>query len=279
MKEIDPKNIEIDKAGNITVKNISGSDVIVNLGNSKEVKEFLESIRDQINELPAKVLLELVKAGYGLNTDFRTHDVQIEFESRKGDNILRPKFLKKMTLFKLKPQTDNSQGIPSFGKLEFVKVTGGMFGTSKINHGLCRLRVLIFNSGQLALKNWKVWLYFEQKEVSRVDDCYPKGLAGLGSIDNRTVFAYEENLAVLYKPLDNILIQKDSKSFECLCLPQFDAQEVTVRIHLLAEDFDFEDQFTFEIQKSYHEEENIKWVKDESQIQTTEEITDYITEE
>jgi|SRR5690554_6308653 len=279
MKEIDPKNIEIDKSGNITVKNISGSDVIVNLGNSKEVKEFLESITDQINELPNKVLLELVKAGYDLKKDFRSHDVQIFFESIKGDNIFRPKFLKKITNYKLKPREENSQIIPGFAKLEMVKVSGGIFGTSKINHGLCRLKVSIINSGHLALKNWKIWLYFDENEVRRVDDCYPKGIAAIGSLDNRTVFAYDEELAVLYKPTENILIQKDSKAFKCLCLPQFDAKEVTVKIHLLAEDFDFEDQFTFEIQKSYQEEENIKWVKDESQIQTTEEITDYITEE
>lgn len=279
MEKFDTKNIDIDKAGNITVKDISGSEITINLTNTKEVKDFLESIMDQINQLPNKVLLELVKAGYGLSSEKRSHDVQIVLRSRKNDNIFRPKFLKKTTHYKLKEKENSVNVIPNFARIESMKISGGLFGPTRINHGLCRINVSIINSGQIALENWKLWMYFDPKEVRKIDDCYPKGVAGWGVNDYRTVYVYEDDLSILYKPSEEILIQKDSKSFKCLCLPQFDVENVTVKVHLLAKDFDYEDEFTFEVQSSFHEEETIKFVNNASQIKKVEEIIDYITEE
>lgn len=275
---------KLDGDGNIVIQDVSGSDITIHLGNSEEVKELLDDISsklDSLNTMPQGVMTELLKAMINAQPKQKEFNVEVSVATGNDSNDLIPKFLKTKTEYKLKqsqPAVASANSIISSAQI--VKVHG-IFGSSKVNHAYCALHFIIRNCGERVLEDWKLEVAFDPDAVRVVADDFPSNPFQMASaMDYRTTFAYEDEKVILYKPLNNSsLIQRDSKSFKCFCIPKIGCDEVRIQWTLLARDFSLDGEEAFKVNPVYETESEIKWVDSEEFIRTEEKIEEYITEE
>ncbi|OFX25924.1 MAG: hypothetical protein A2033_13170 [Bacteroidetes bacterium GWA2_31_9] len=216
---------------------------------------------------------------YVNNIQFKEQfDIEIKITTQKGENILTPKFLKTITDYKLSPNPQKQ--IEYIVRMPDMKFSGGLFGSSKKNHGWCELLIIMKNTGSIVLEDWKFIIDFGNS-VHRIDDSSPKGInliLNKDLIKYTTTWAYEDEKKILYKPLNNSpLIQKDSKSFNCFCIPYFESSSITINWQLLARDFDREGEIVIPVSPLYKIEKQTKFVDDESKIRVETNISKYTT--
>lgn len=211
-------------------------------------------------------------------------DVTVNITSKNGDNIFRPKFQKNIKSYIMKtPVYDSlSSQLNLYNKINPTWLTaqplGGPLGLKKINHGWVKIKVGISNSGSVVLEDWKFWMEFDNN-VKTIDDDFTKDIfAYKEAVKYRTTWAYEEDNEVLYKPINNQpLIQKDSKGFTCYCIPNYDTNLIKIKWHLLARDFDREEEIEFKVEPEYVEKKESFFVDTEDEVRTEMQIEDYIT--
>lgn len=228
---------------------------------------------------------------YVNNLQFKEQfDVTVNAKSIDGTNAISPKFKKTITYFKQAPIEDeltkilNSQlyrsNIMMFPHLlPENMVTSPFFGPQKKNHAWCKINISICNTGNKVLEDWKLWLNFSSEEIKNIDDDFTSNIFLIKEAAKyRTTWAYDEELEILYKPLNNSpLIQKDCKVFECYCIPKYDIKKLNINWRLLARDYDKSGTIEFLVNPTYHIVENTEYVDDEDLVGEEIEISDYIT--
>jgi len=200
---------------------------------------------------------------------------KFDIDIRVSVNELNPKFKKSKVEYIYQPIkiSDFSVLMPSFLNLYFP------FHSGKTNHSWCSFEVYIINSGNRVLEDWKLWLEFSN-DVATIDGETQKIMGTrLYNKDTTTTWIYEEDKSILYKPINNApLIQKDSKSFKCLCLPETKSKEIKLHWQLLARDFDREGDIILKVNPEFVIENCTKTTSDTETVGIKEEIDWYIDE-
>ncbi|HPM47580.1 MAG TPA: hypothetical protein PL056_10975 [bacterium] len=268
------KDAEIEKY--VRIKDIEsakkgGFEII--LYSWEDIADLIEEHRDTFN-------------WYVNNLQFKEQfDIEVSFQTENDKNILTPKFQKTITTYTQKPELELQTSKPILGYATrslvhpITSLDNSIFGPKKKNHGWCTLKVRIFNSGNKVLEDWKFWLSFDEESVKDVDDDFTSNpFAYEVAAKYRTTWAYENEKQILYKPLNNApLIQKDSKVFECHCIPKFDSTSIKVGWQLLARDFDLEGVAEFEVVPEYEIARKRKYVDNSEEVREETEISDYVT--
>lgn len=277
-----PKDVEIEKYVRLkSIDSIKKGDFEILLYSWEDIADLIEENRDTFN-------------WYVNNLQFKEQfDTKVSFHTENENNVLIPKFLKTITNYIEKPKPEslerfalglsNNVCIPGAPKrnvqTELINAKSVIFGSQKKNHGLCKLRVTIFNSGSKVLEDWKFWLSFDEDSVEKVDDDFTKNVLFYEEhAKYRRTWAYEDEKQILFKPLNNSsLIQKDSKVFECYCKPRYDTTTIKVEWKLLARDFDDEGIEEFKVTPEYETEVRNIYVNNSEDVKEKTEISDYIT--
>ncbi|MER3374835.1 MAG: hypothetical protein RIM83_09405 [Allomuricauda sp.] len=191
-------------------------------------------------------------------------DTQIDFFGVDNELIVKPKFEKITTKYRVKKPIDakiEKSILPHHALLSQLEPIG-VFGVSnKINHSWCSFETLITNSGSTVLEDWKFYLYFDEN-VRKIDDDFTNDIFMYEKLSKyRTTFAYDEDNMILYSPLDDKpLIQKDSRQFKSYFIPKIGSKEVSIRWELLARDYNREGTVTFQIEPEYENSTKTAWV-------------------
>jgi hypothetical protein len=191
-------------------------------------------------------------------------DTQIDFFGVDNDLIVKPKFEKITTKYRVKKPIDaqiEKSIFPHSAFLSQIEPIGIFGGSNKINHSWCSFETLITNSGSTVLEDWKFYLYFDEN-VRKIDDDFTNDVFMYEKLSKyRTTYAYDEDNMILYSPLnDKPLIQKDSRQFKSYFIPKIGSKEVTIRWELLARDYNREGTVTFQVEPEYENSSKTAWV-------------------
>lgn len=206
-------------------------------------------------------------------------DVLVTANSKENDLILRPKFLKTIKSFELRPKAtataDKNLFLNPLVKMNLV-IPIGFNGSKKVNHAWCSVETTISNTGSKVLEDWKLWLDFGNT-VRKVDDDFTKDIFMYKQLSKyRTTWANEDN-QVLFKPIENgPLIQKDVRTFTSYCIPIIGTNEIAINWHLLARDFDREGEIKFEVKPDYEIKNEVVTIDNLYKVKTKEEISEFI---
>ena len=137
----DLENAKINNNGNITITDIQGSEININLGNSKELYEFMNSISDQLELLPKEIMKTLLEISFNLHKDHRLFSVHIDgIVKNNNSKTLTPKFLRTEKNYKLKTLDDKQSQIKVTNPMfSLINTTISPFGSSKITSGIANL--------------------------------------------------------------------------------------------------------------------------------------------
>jgi hypothetical protein len=203
-------------------------------------------------------------------------DVDVSIKTKIGDLALRPKFLRTIHDYKFSPGLEKTMKVPSMESLADLR-SMSLFGSNKTNYSWCELSIIVTNNGSKVIEDWRLWLDFSVG-VKRIDDDFTKDpFISTNLLKTRTTWSYKDEKKVLCVPLDNSpLIQKISKGFGCFCIPDFNVNDVTVKWHLLARDFDREGEVTFTIIPQYETARKTHFLDGPENTRTETVITEYI---
>ncbi|MBC8415010.1 MAG: hypothetical protein H8E11_01115 [Candidatus Cloacimonetes bacterium] len=206
-------------------------------------------------------------------------EIQIYFFGVDNKLIVKPKFEKIKTQFKIKEQIEtdlNRFNFPLQSIFAQIKPIS-IFGSNKVNHSWCSFETLITNTGSSVLEDWKFYLYFDEN-VRKIDDDFTYDIFLYEKVAKyRTTWAYEEDNMILYSPLnDKPLIQKDSRQFKSFFIPKVGRNKVTIRWKLLARDYNREGEVTFEVKPEYVKRHKTIWVDSKSEEKEEIEIVEFI---
>jgi hypothetical protein len=259
-----PKDVNIEKY--IRLKDIessSNNSFEIVLYSWQDIADLIEENRDTFN-------------WYVNEFQFKEQfDIEIEFHTKKDNNILSPKFLKTITEFKLETETDFDRYnfvMPSVMTMQPIP----FLGNNKVNRSWCKIHTNIKNTGSIVLEDWKLYLTFEN--VLKVDDDFTKDVFMYKTAEPyRTTWAYEKEKKIGCFPIDNSpLIQKDSRSFNGYCIPNVEATEIKIKWHLLARNFDREGEIVLAVYPDYKTKNKTEYVNSEELQKTVTVISEYL---
>jgi len=200
------------------------------------------------------------------NGSFREkYDVSVAFENGTSQTIIKPKFLKLITKYRyVNPNLELSRSISTISRqFQMMGPIPTIYGSNEINKSWCTLEITVKNTGNVTLENWYLKLKIDEaKKIS--DGFYVDFLMSETTrkmhYDNRTLWAYKDSNEFLYDPLDKEpLIQKSSRTFEIMFIPNFEQKHMGISWELLARDFDKSEKLEVELQPEY--EEKIKYIE------------------
>lgn len=207
------------------------------------------------------------------------YDVEIDFYGNDNSHIVKPKFEKITTKFKIKEPIDESlaRALSPMHNLIHKFEPVSIYGSNKINYSWCNFDTIIRNTGSSVLEDWKLYLYFDEN-VRKIDDDFTNDLFMYEKLkDYRTTYAYEEDNTILYSPLnDKPLIQKDSKQFKSYFIPKIGVDEVKISWELLARDFNREGVITFKVEPEFENSSKTVWVDSKKEVREEVEIIEFI---
>ena len=206
-------------------------------------------------------------------------DTQFDFFGVDNELIVKPKFEKIVTQFKVKEKVESSlskfnfQYRSPFAQIEPISI----YGSQKINHSWCSFDTLITNTGSAVIEDWKFYLYFDEN-VRKIDDDFTNDIFLYEKlVKYRTTWDYEGDNMILYSPLnDKPLIQKDSRQFKSYFIPKIGSDKVTIRCELLARDYNSKDEVTFEIKPEYEKKYKTVWVDSNLEEKEQVDIVEFI---
>ena len=254
------------------------------LENQKEYFEVLlycwEDIADLIEENRDTFNWYINEIGFREKYDFN-----LFFNDFKKDLTIKPKLIKHITRYKLKPKqqeidilsTSNLSLAPDFPNLE------SLFGQSnRINQAWCNFEIILENSGNKVIEDWRLTFEFKSG-VNKIHDPYDSLMTMIAnglSNDFRTTFIYNEDKLIKYFPHKNApLIQNDNKYFEVSILPEKYLDEIDIEWKLLARDFNKSGKMKIKIEPKFTEKEFIIDVHDKSELLEDEIEIMYLVEE
>ena len=271
-----PKDVNIEQyIRKIDTKSCNNGNFEIVLYSWQDLADLIEENRDTFN-------------WYVNNIQFKEQfDIEVRVKTDHENNILKPKFLKKITNFKVRPKQENNQEsildhftnqIVTINPIALRALSTNILGPTKINHGWSKIHITINNIGSIVLEDWKLWVSFDEKIDKVNDDFSNLGFMIKDLAKYRTTWVYDKEKEIIYRPLENApLIQKDCKGFDCFCIPYFESKETILRWHLLARDFDKSGEVKLAIEPEYEIEEGTNFIDNEAEIRTESKIKEYIT--
>ena len=216
------------------------------------------------------------------------YDFEVYFNEFRKDLEINPKFIKHIKSYKLR-NNDNpdllieSLNLENLSQLRISSSVVSLFGESNlINRSWCRFEVILANTGNKVLEDWKFTIEFI-KGVHKINDPYDSILTMISnskSIDTRTTYVFNEEKYIRYFPYKNEpLIQKDNKCFEVSILPEKYENEILIKWSILARDFNKDGELFIKIVPEFTIKENILEVDDETEILEDEIEIMYLVEE
>lgn len=265
-----PKDVSIEKYVRLKDKESrdNGNFVIV-LYCWQDIADLIEENRDTFN-------------WYVNEVKYREQfDIEVSITTGHDNYIVKPKFLKTITEYKLRPIPTSFPKVKSYGVITpaWIEVEPlSIFGSNKINHGWCTITTSITNTGSKVIEDWKFGLEFSET-AKEIDDDFTKDIFMYEKLSKyRTTWAYEKEKQILYQPLNNSpLIQKDTKTFKSYCIPHFDSKEIIIKWSLLARDFNRQGEVKITVKPEYEFEYKSVFVDKTEEVKTIEEIGKYIT--
>lgn len=182
------------------------------------------------------------------------HSVLIECNGKAGSLIQPFKLLRTTTLYTTDKKLTNPE-VPDWMKnmsnLNFGNTN--IFQPENINHSWCKIKTTIFNDGQSAFDDWKLWLELDAN-IDSIQDDEKSGFGGVivPGLNFRTTFVYEEDMRVLYSPLNNApLVPRDGRSFTWWLLPKLESTETLIKWQLLSRNGTKEGEFRISFEPEY----------------------------
>ncbi len=193
------------------------------------------------------------------------YDFEVFLNDFSKDLIIRPKFLKKITKYRIK-EISNDNFYYDFPRSiltqQYIEIPS-IFGSNKINRTWCKFEIIMQNTGNAVIEDWKLRLKLDNN-VKKLDDDFDVDPILHSNIYNdllekRTAFAYPEEKMIIYRPYRNEpLIQKDNRYFNAFLIPNFNVDTINIEWELLARDFDKNGTLKIKVDPIYVEE--INWV-------------------
>ncbi|MGY0407671.1 MAG: hypothetical protein ACWIPJ_04865 [Polaribacter sp.] len=170
---------------------------------------------------------------YKSDYDFEVYVSQLESK----DVLLEPEFYKTTTNYKVKNRSYNPRtGRSSFSALDLM----GSFNSDskKENLSYCQLKLIMSNTGNMAIDNWKVNFELEgdceflgnYNKGSKVNDYGISNIASPGSQKSYDDLCFSKKALIP-------LIQKDTIDFDLWVLPLPKEYSVVLNWEILARDF------------------------------------------
>lgn len=205
------------------------------------------------------------------------YDLEVYFSDFKLELNLKPKFLKKITKYKIKeivednPLHGNNYGQLFKSHFDITHMPMAIWENNKVNRSWCKLEFVINNCGSMVFEDWRVRLRFDDN-IAKIDDDFSPELLTPPSIlkemhKNRTTYAYpEDNLIVYYPREKEPLIQKDNAFFKAFLIPKVGAELIHIQWELLARDFNKTGDLTIRLDPDYKEEIEMVEVDNENSL-------------
>ncbi|MDD3944890.1 MAG: hypothetical protein PHS38_09265, partial [Bacteroidales bacterium] len=213
-------------------------------------------------------------------------DVEVFIDWGK-EYIIHPEYLRTTITYALKDNNPyntiyqdiynlyNSSKIvtPSFNPL---------YTPRKINYTWCEIPINIKNAGSTVIEDYKLYLTFEPDKIEELDDMfyYPNSplmsQAAVAQIyasrqAEREVFKSSEWYNVIeYRPLDNILVQDDSKRFIIRVKPKQNEDKICVRWSVKSRNYQNNGQLYLNVIPKYEDRTKIVYVIDNNDLKEKE---------
>lgn len=219
---------------------------------------------------------------YVNESNFRDkYDVEIFINDFNTKEItINPKFENLTKVYKFGSEPFNG----SYASFFNIK-PHSLFGTNKTNHAWCKIEIIIQNTGNMVLEDWKLHLQLSDN-INKIDDCSDVHWMLSDDIkkhmrENRTTYAYEEDNFIKYIPVKNSpLIQNDNTYFKFYIKPLPNIDPISINWMLLARDFKKEGTLMIINEPIIKNRTETIWVDKLDEIQETNtEIIELVTED
>lgn len=252
------KNIENIKNGLFEVHLFSWEDIVDLIDENKQTHDY-----------------------YVKSLNFKTeHKIKFVFENNESEMTVLVPFQKTIKHYKQKiiPATDSYLGNSNilFSQLGLPKIKP--FSMYTFNKSYCRFYFRLHNLGSQPLEEFKIFLDFNG-EFESIDTCTKgSGIIAIPNVEYDT-FIWNEDKQGKIIPLKNILVQDDSIGFDTICLkPLKEEKEIKINWKLVSLNYKTEGELNLIIKPDFQIKEETILVNDPSEVRTTEEIEDCISE-
>ena len=188
----------------------------------------------------------------GINNYRDKYDVQVSFNTGESEILVKPKFLKKITRYRV-----NKINIPTNDYRLVLPKIPTMFESSEINKSWCELELTVKNTGNVVLEDWYLKLKLENPK--KISDGFNVSILLSNEIkkmmyDNRTLFEDKKNNSFLFEPaIKEPLIQKSGRTFKILFIPHFEQSYMKISWDFFARDFDKSDNLMVNLEPEFKE--------------------------
>jgi len=195
-----------------------------------------------------------------------SHKVWVGFEGQKEEftfNMPVVNHIKKYLYVEPNPYFNSNLIVsPKFSIFDAaLQIRSPFSGPDKINKSWSETEIIIRNTGEKVIEDWKLFLNVEKNKFKYIDDDSPKGFDRLSFKDwhkYQTCWVHKEKNYFSYNPLENCpLIQKDSRSFKIFILPNLDVNEIKLTWELLSRDYSDEGEIIIRINHEITEKINV----------------------
>lgn len=215
----------------------------------------------------------------GINNYREKYNFDIAFENGTNQTIAYPKFLKLTTKYRtIHPNFELQRNFQML-----LPKMPTMFESNEINRSWCSLEITLRNTGNVTIEDW--YLKLKLDEAMKISDGFHvhfllNAETKKMMYDNRTLWGYKESNEFLYEPVNREpLIQKSSRTFEILFIPNFDQKIINISWELLARDFDKSGTLEVELKPEFTEKVKYVQVKTDEDFKEDEiEIKELIEE-
>lgn len=211
----------------------------------EDIVDFIEANRETLNWY------------LGINKFRDKYDVDVTFESGANTYLIKPKFLKRVTKYKVR---NPNMKIPNAGPAMILPNIPSMFESNEINHSWCTVKIVIQNNGNVVLEDW--YLRLKLDNVKKISDNFNVSIYLSNDIkkmmyDNRSLYENKQDNSFLYEPAQKEpLIQKSGRTFEISFIPNFDQKSVNINWEFLARDFDKSGNLEIQLEPDFKEKVN-----------------------
>lgn len=188
----------------------------------------------------------------GINNYRDKYDVQVSFKTGESEILVKPKFLKKITRYRV-----NKINIPTNDYRLVLPKIPTMFESSEINKSWCKLELTVKNTGNVVLEDWYLKLKLENPK--KISDGFNVSIWLSNEIkkmkyDNRTLFEDKKNNSFIFEPaIKEPLIQKSGRTFKILFIPHFEQSYMNISWDFFARDFDKSDNLMVNLEPEFKE--------------------------
>lgn len=190
---------------------------------------------------------------YNNNCQYKdASDVNVSFSFKETVEI-KPIFIRQVDKYRMPKQDPNMRLTLALSQYkQNPHFMGAFFGQSKrkIDYSWCTVPITIKNIGATAIKDYKLYLIFDEDKVEEIDDRFRRFNPGplfdqvavmnenINRKKNQEVFESTEFSKVIeFRPLNSILVQDDHITFKIGVKPQNYTNEILLQWILKSRDY------------------------------------------